>query len=278
MLHPNIIATLNETPDLYQPGAPLWTEPHIAEEMLKAHLFAETDAASYRPETIEKICTILPERMKLPRGARLLDLGCGPGLYCKNLAERGLALTGVDWSENSIRYARQLCRGLSADFLCASYLDPMPQQKFNGALMISQDYGVLAPQGRKKLLTNIRAALKTGGRFAFDVSSTAAFEDLKQNAGQIWEAAAEGFWRAHPYLTLQKLFLFPDVPASCSLYVVIDEEMTVYRVWQTYFTPESIERELHENGFDVEDISADLAGEKWGADSAALGVVCRKRE
>jgi SAM-dependent methyltransferase len=278
MLQPNIITTLTETPDLYQPGAPLWTEPHIAEEMLKAHLYPETDAASYRPETIDLICSTLPERMKLPRGARVLDLGCGPGLYCKNLARRGFSVAGVDWSENSIRYAKQLCRGLSADFLCASYLDPLPQRKFDGAVMISQDYGVLAPQDRKKLLANIRAALVSGGRFAFDVSSAAAFENLKQNAVQTWEAAAEGFWRAHPYLTLQKLFLFTDVPASCSLYVVIDEEMAVYRVWQTYFTPESIERELHESGFEVEEISADLAGGKWRADSAALGVVCRKRE
>jgi hypothetical protein len=69
MLQPNIITTLTEMPDLYQPGAPLWTEHHIAEEMLKAHLYPETDAASYRPETIEAICTTLPERMKLPRGA-----------------------------------------------------------------------------------------------------------------------------------------------------------------------------------------------------------------
>ena len=278
MIYPQNILALMETPELYQPGAPLWTEPHIAEEMLKAHLFAETDAASYRPETIEAICDTLPDRMRLPRGARLLDLGCGPGLYCKNLAGRGFVMTGVDWSENSIRYAKQLCRGLNADFLCASYLDPLPQRNFDGAVMISQDYGVLAPQDRKKLLRNIRAVLKIGGRFAFDVSSTTAFEELKQTAAQTWEAAAQGFWRAHPYLTLQKLFLFPDVPASCSLYVVIDEKTTVYRVWQTYFTPESIERELNESGFETEEIFSDLAGGKWRADATVLGVVCRKRE
>ena len=118
--------------------------------------------------------------------------------------------------------------------------------------MISQDFGVLAPKDRQKLLLNIRAAIKRGGRFAFDVSSAAAFEKLRQSASQTWEAAAEGFWRGHPYLTLQKLFLFPDVPASCSLYIVIDEKTTVYRVWQTYFTLDSIERELSENGFEVE--------------------------
>lgn len=278
MIHPKDILAFLETPSLYQSGAPLWTEPHIAEEMLKAHLSAETDAASYRPETIEAICSKLPDSMKLPLGASILDLGCGPGLYCKNLAGRGYALTGIDWSENSIRYAKELCKGVSAKLICASYLEPLPHQNYDGAMMISQDYGVLAPKDRQKLLLNIRAAIKRGGRFAFDVSSAAAFEKLKQNASQTWEAAAEGFWRGHPYLTLQKMFLFPDVPASCSLYMVIDEETTVYRVWQTYFTLNSIERELSENGFEVEKITSGLAGEEWREDSDELGIVCRSRE
>jgi SAM-dependent methyltransferase len=274
----NDILKMTETPELYQPGAPLWTEPHIAEEMLKAHLSPDTDAASYRLETIEAICGTLPERMHLRRGSRLLDLGCGPGLYCKALAERGFAVTGVDWSENSINYAKELCRGLNVELIRASYLEPLGRTGFDGAVMISQDYGVLAPQDRKKLLRNIHAALKHGGRFAFDVSSAAALEGMKRNASQTWEAAKEGFWRPHPYLTMQKLILFPDVPASCSLYVVIDEETTVYRVWQTYFTPESIGRELNESGFEIEEISSSLAGETWREDSTVLGIVCRKRE
>jgi SAM-dependent methyltransferase len=278
MIHPKDILAFLETPSLYQSGAPLWTEPHISEEMLKAHLSPETDAASYRPEIIERICCTIPEKMQLSRGARLLDLGCGPGLYCKNLAVRGYEMTGIDWSVNSINYAKELCRGLNAELIRASYLDPLPHQNYDGAMMISQDYGVLAPKDRQKLLLNIRAAIKRGGRFAFDVSSAAAFEKLKQSASQQWEAAAEGFWRGHSYLTLQKLFLFPDVPASCSLYIVIDEETTVYRVWQTYFTLNSIERELSENGFEVEKITSGLAGEEWREDSDELGIVCRSRE
>ena len=273
----DILSYAEQPPELYQPGAPLWTEPHIAEEMLKAHLSPETDAASYRPETMEAICKSLPERMRLERGARIVDLGCGPGLYCKNLAERGFCMTGIDWSEHSIAYAKQLCRGREAEFLCASYLEPFPFREFDGAVMISQDYGVLPPDGRNRLLSNIRTALKSGGRFAFDVPSTAAFSGLCQNPVLPWEAKAEGFWRARPYLTLPKLFLYPDVPASCALYIVLEETAaTVYRVWQTYFTPESIELELNRSGFEVEEIASNLAGEKWRQDSAVIGVICRR--
>ena len=79
-------------PAPYQPGAPLWTHPHIAGEMLKAHLNPDTDAASYRPECIDAICNHLYRTMNLQPGDRVADLGCGPGLYCRRLADRGLRM------------------------------------------------------------------------------------------------------------------------------------------------------------------------------------------
>ena len=74
----------------YQGGADLWRDPHIAGEMMKAHLSPDTDAASYKPDRIRAICDSLPARMGLMSGARVVDLGCGPGLYCHRLAEQGI--------------------------------------------------------------------------------------------------------------------------------------------------------------------------------------------
>jgi 2-polyprenyl-3-methyl-5-hydroxy-6-metoxy-1,4-benzoquinol methylase len=34
----------------------------------------------------------------------IADFGCGPGLYTEKLAERGATVTGIDFSENSIRH------------------------------------------------------------------------------------------------------------------------------------------------------------------------------
>lgn len=44
---------------------------------------------------------------RLPEGARLLDLCCGTGQLAAALAHRGYALTGVDNSEQMLRYARR---------------------------------------------------------------------------------------------------------------------------------------------------------------------------
>ena len=84
----------------------LWTDPHIAKQMLEAHLDPNIDSASYKPESIDSLVEWIMS-LPLPGNARLLDIGCGPGLYTKRFAERGLRVTGLDFSVNSISYARE---------------------------------------------------------------------------------------------------------------------------------------------------------------------------
>ena len=83
-----------------------WNDPAFSRRMLREHLSQAHDAASRRTETIEAhvayIRTLLPE----DRPARILDLGCGPGLYAQRLAAAGHQVRGIDFSPASIEYAR----------------------------------------------------------------------------------------------------------------------------------------------------------------------------
>ncbi len=272
---PSLIHALRR-PAPYETGEPLWTHPHIAAEMLKAHLDPTTDAASYRPDTIDRICTHLEGAMRLTTGSRAADLGCGPGLYCHRLATRSVDVTGVDQSENSLRYARDLCKGQNASFVQSSYLDPFGEDAFDAALLISQDYGVLPPVGRVKLLANIRRALRASGLFALDVPTAAAYAARAQGPAATWEAEEAGFWRPHPYLTLHAVHLYPQLPALCDLYAVLDGEAAVYRVWQTYFTEDMLRRELMAAGFTVEAVWGDLTGADLRDGSLTMAMLARK--
>jgi SAM-dependent methyltransferase len=265
-----------DRPAPYQSGAPLWTHPHIAGEMLKAHLDPETDAASYRPESIRAICEHLQTAMGWTTQSQIVDLGCGPGLYCHAIATAGAAVTGIDQSANSLRYARALCHDQKAHFVKASYLEPFGENAFDAALLISQDYGVLSPSQRQTLLGNIRLALKPGGRFALDVPSLAAYAERSGQPTTEWETSQGDFWRPRPYLLLHTIHLYPEINTLCDLYAVMDSKVTVYRVWQTCFTPESITRELVEAGFRIEQTCSDLQGTPWTETSGVIGILCQK--
>jgi SAM-dependent methyltransferase len=265
-----------DRPDPFTPSASIWTDPHIAKQMLAAHLSPDTDAASYKPETIAAICQHLPKAMGLKPGAAIVDLGCGPGLYAKELTGQVFSVTGIDQSENSIRYARELNAGRQADFVNASYLQPFGENCFDAAVMISKDYGVLSPERRKMLLSNINNALKPGGYFALDVHSLFDFVQRQKSAAPYWEAAESGFWRPHPHVALSKTYFYPDLSVSCDMHAVLDEEFTIYLVWQTYFCAETIRQEFEQNGFSVKALWGNLKGDPLEEESTVIGVLCRK--
>ena len=50
-------------------------------------------------------CKFLLEELRLKKGARLLDVGCGPGRHAVAFAQAGLAVTGVDVSSRFLEIA-----------------------------------------------------------------------------------------------------------------------------------------------------------------------------
>jgi SAM-dependent methyltransferase len=102
----SIISRYSERPPFFEPGEPLfWDDPHISRGMLEAHLNPVNDLSSRRPVTIDKEVNHLLSSRVLKPGDRVLDLGCGPGLYASRLAKNGLKVTGIDISARSLNYA-----------------------------------------------------------------------------------------------------------------------------------------------------------------------------
>ncbi|MPM03757.1 Ubiquinone biosynthesis O-methyltransferase [bioreactor metagenome] len=260
----------------YEPGEEMWNDRHISIMMLKAHLSSDTDAASYTSSKIRAICDFLPQRMRVKEGSAMIDLGCGPGLYCALLAKKGFNMTGMDRSENSIQYASEHREEAKTRYICENYLNPFGNGEFDAVMMISEDYGVLSPESRKSLLKNIHTALKPNGYFAFDVSSLSAFRARKENYAPKWYASNPGFWRPNRHFVLEKTFFYPDIPALCDLYSVLDTEMKIYRVWQSFFSPDSIQAELENGGFRTDAVLSNLWGGDYTDDSPTIGVICQK--
>lgn len=81
----------------------------------------------FRQDMYERYELTLQECMDI-RGKRILDVGCGPGRYCVELAKAGPAeVLGLDFAENALRMARELAEdnGLSdvCSFRCADFAE-----------------------------------------------------------------------------------------------------------------------------------------------------------
>lgn len=176
----------------------IWTDPHIGKMLLGAHLDGSSDAASRRPETIERTIGWIKDGIR-PDG-RVLDLGCGPGLYAEALAKSGFHVTGVDVNPYSIEHARSNAAelGLDISYVLGDYLELQGDAAFDAALCIYCDFGALDDMQEIRFLEMVRRQLVPGGRLAMDVFGPGLSDAMKE--GRTSERFDRGgFWSPLPH-------------------------------------------------------------------------------
>jgi SAM-dependent methyltransferase len=276
-----LLGRLAERPPLFEPGEPLfWDDPHISTQMLAAHLDPHTEAASRQPPVIDRTVEWLSAKLDLRPGDRLLDLGCGPGLYSTRFARRGFSVTGVDYSRRSIDYAMaQQANDPPIEYLCVDYVTMDTTRyagRFKAAALIYGDICVLNDEARDRVLANVHTMLAPGGLFAFDV--TTPVHNDRYGSPRDWAAHPEGFWKPGPYVELEQLFDYTDAQVYLRRSLVIEEsgEVSDYRIWNHVYTAESMEPVLRRAGFELLEVWGDLTGAPREAGSEWLGFLARK--
>ena len=272
---------LQQRPALFTPGEALfWDDPYISEQMLTAHLDPKSDAASRRPQIIDREVAWLITQLQLDEGSALLDLGCGPGLYSSRFSRRGLHVTGVDYSERSLAHAQDYAQehGLSVDYILQDYLALDFEVQFDAVVLINGDFCVLSPEKRSRLLKNIRRALKPGGQLALDVFTRRHREHYR--VPNQWYVAEQGFWRRGKHLVFEEGFDYPSNDVLLNQYIIVEADgtTTVYRNWFQNYTALTITAELEANGFSIEYLGGNLRGGALTDSSEWMGVVATKAE
>lgn len=247
--------------------------------MLAAHLNPKTDQASRRPETIEASVYWIITELGLKPGDSILDLGCGPGLYASRLAQRGLNVTGVDYSRRSIAYAQDFAQknDLEIDYRYQNYLEMIDENRFDAALLIFGDFCPLSPDQRGQLLQNVHRALKPGEYFILDV--TTRLHRQKYGNRNNWYALETGFWKADPHLVLEQGFDYPEDAIYLDQAIVIEAEgkISVYRNWFQDYDLKTITAELEAGGFRVQSAWSDLTGTTYIEDTKWIGLIAQRQ-
>jgi len=258
----------------------LWTDPHVAQQMLAFHLDPIENLASRNHAFIERSIQWLNETFNLSSGTRVLDLGCGPGLYANGLAELGASVTGVDFSKSSLTHARSAAesRNLEVTYLQGNYLDLELEGSFDLILLIFGDLCPLGPDQRRSLLDNVKRWLSPGGHFLFDVSNSALFESIEESA--TYEAAPQGgFWSPDPYFLFTHRFKYQFDMAYLDRYVIIEANRNreIFN-WMQCYDPDGLGAELRGAGWEVEEILGNVAGDPWDPDADFFAVVAQPEE
>ncbi len=103
-------------------------------------------------------------------GARVVDLGCGWGTFSFALAERGLHVVGVDFSQRSIDFCEE--RRARAphepgpEFLCADAGDTGLSAGSFDAVLAADLFEHLYPEDSERVVAEAFRLLKPGGRFS----------------------------------------------------------------------------------------------------------------
>lgn len=278
MINENIInevVKLSTRPNLFEKGTGnIWTENYIAKQMLSAHLDPKFDGASRNRKTIDRSIDFLSTIIK--NNSTILDLGCGPGLYAEKLCRCGHRVTGVDFSENTIKYAKNNAReeGLSIKYRCEDMFNISYKEEYDVVTQIYGEINTFSDEERNQLFKIIRRALKTDGLFIFDVSTP--IHRRKNRLNKNWYISHSGFWRENRHVVLEEGFEYNN-DIWLEQYIIVDSKETkVYRNWFHDYTKDTITQVVLNAGFSDVKIIEGLAGEEASENSEWLTVIAKK--
>jgi len=216
-----------------------WSDPDFSRRMLAEHFSQDHDAASRRKETIDAHAEWIHAELLAAQPSRVLDLGCGPGLYMERLARMGHTITGVDYSPASAAHARETAE---RDGLAVTVIQgDMRKTEFGGpfdlVMLISGELNVFRPEEARDIVRRAAEALVPGGRFLIEVSPHEGIQ-RRGSPGQRWYGMPSGLWSDRPHVVLEESFWDEETETATSRWFIIDTASgSVDRyaaTWQAY--------------------------------------------
>jgi SAM-dependent methyltransferase len=200
-----------------------WNEPEFSARMLREHLSQEHDKASRRIATIERQVSWIHNNILKGVSSRILDLGCGPGLYTSQLAQLGHTCFGIDFSPASINYAQNTATDKSLDctYALADIRSADYGEGFNLIMLIFGEFNVFRLEDARKILKKARKALHPDGILLLEPHTFEAVKH-KGEAGTSWYSKSSGLFSNKPHILLTEAIWNSEEAVAITRHYVID--------------------------------------------------------
>ena len=238
-----------------------WHDPDFSQRMLKEHLSQRHDAASRRTPIIKKHVDWIHSFILGGKPSRILDLGCGPGLYAARLSKLGHATVGIDFGPASIEYAVK-----HAPENCSYTLGDIRTTDFGSGfdlvMFIFGEFNVFKQEDAKLILRKAYAALNPGGKLLLEVSTFDAIYEIGVQPAT-WYSAENELFADAPHLCLMESFWDDKSSVAIERYYIVDAAsgaVTRYSASSQAYENTHLLEMLKEAGFHASELFASLTG------------------
>ncbi len=257
-----------------------WHDPDFSRRMLREHLSQAHDAASRRTTIIEEHVEWIQREILHNRSSRVLDLGCGPGLYSSRLAQRGHTCVGIDFSPASIEYAREVAHAqqLACDYRLGDVRLAEYGASYELAMFIFGELNVFRPKDAQRILRKAHAALNEGGRLLLEVST---FADVQRQGHQrsTWYTLDQGLFSDRPHAVLFESFWDEAQAVAIERFYIIDAEtaeVTPHSISTQAYTDEQYRTLVQAAGFSDITFYPSLIGQPDERQKDLIAIVASK--
>jgi SAM-dependent methyltransferase len=254
-----------------------WNDPDFSRRMLKEHLSQKHDAASRRTVKIKKHIEWIDAFVLAGKPSRILDLGCGPGLYSARLSTLGHDLVGIDFSPASIEYARK-----NSPAACVFHHEDIRKAEFGSGydlvMFIFGEFNVFSPADAGLILKKAYAALKEGGQLLLEVHRFDTVEQMG-NMPSTWYSSPGGLFSEKPHLCLMETFWDEERLVATERYLIVDAasgEVTRHTASNQAYEEDEYEKIIRDAGFSEVTFHPSLIGKEDPTQDEFIVIVAKK--
>ncbi|WP_157252439.1 class I SAM-dependent methyltransferase [Nonomuraea typhae] len=185
---------------------------------------------------------------------RVLDIGCGTGVFALLLAERGIEVVGVDPARASIDVARAKPGSARVRWICGDATDLPPLQVDLATMTANVAQAIADPQTWQKTLQGAWEALRPGGRLVFETRDPArrAWEEwTREKSYRVTEIPGVG--AVESWFELIEVSL-PLVTFRQTCAFAADGQVLTSDSTLRFREREEVERDLVAHGYVVDDV------------------------
>ena len=257
-----------------------WHDPDFSRRMLHEHLSQAHDAASRRSIIIDEHVEWIHQQVLHNRASRVLDLGCGPGLYSSRLAQRGHSCVGIDFGPASIAYAREFAD--AQQLACDYRLDDLRHADYGAGydlvMFIFGEPNVFQPEDLQRILRKAHAALNDEGHLLLEVHTQEVVQRLGHQHAT-WYTLEQGLFSDRPHLVLFESFWDETQAVAIERFYIVDaetHEVTHHSSSMQAYTDEQYRYLVQAAGFTDITFYPSLIGEPDERQKDLIAIAARK--